>query len=108
MDHVPDQALAIVEPDGQLCHLYHPMFARMGEVVFRRAESDATPVMVVSLGDRQAALPLRSLQREFQIGDDTPDSALDAMDRAGVRGVRANLEMAGIRDPGRARPLQPV
>ena len=76
MDHLPDQALAIVEPDGQLCHLYHPMFARMGEVVFRRAESDATPVMVVSLGDRQAALPLRSLQREFQIGDDTPDGRM--------------------------------
>ena len=76
MDPASAQSIAIAAPDIQLCRLYHPMFARMGEILFRRAESDATPVMVVALGDRQAALPLRSLQREFQIGDDTPDGRM--------------------------------
>ncbi len=58
------------------CHLTHPMFAAMGEILFRQSESDKTPVMVVALGDKQAALPLRSLQREFGIGDETPDGRM--------------------------------
>jgi predicted TIM-barrel fold metal-dependent hydrolase len=37
------------------------------------------------------------------IDDQTPDSALDAMDRAGVRGIRLNLATAGITDPAVAR-----
>ena len=76
MDPASDPSRAVAAPDAQLCQLYHPMFARMGDILFRRAESDATPVMVIALGDRQAALPLRSLQREFQIGDDTPDGRM--------------------------------
>ncbi len=37
------------------------------------------------------------------IDDDTTDAALDAMHRAGIRGVRVNLATAGENDPGRAR-----
>src|SRR5204863_4171751 len=37
------------------------------------------------------------------IDDRTPDSALDAMDRAGVRGVRVNTETAGVTDPNVGR-----
>ena len=39
------------------------------------------------------------------IDDKTPDAALDAMDRAGIRGIRLNLATSGINDPvvGRAR-----
>jgi predicted TIM-barrel fold metal-dependent hydrolase len=39
------------------------------------------------------------------IDDKTPDAALDAMGRAGVRGIRLNLATSGINDPvvGRAR-----
>jgi predicted TIM-barrel fold metal-dependent hydrolase len=39
------------------------------------------------------------------IDDKTPDSALDEMDRAGIRGIRLNLETAGQTDPeiGRKR-----
>lgn len=58
------------------CTLAHRGFAMLGEPLFRRAESDGTPVMVVTLGDRQAALPLRSLQREFGIADDSPDGQM--------------------------------
>ena len=39
------------------------------------------------------------------IDDKTPDAALDALGRAGIRGIRLNLATAGINDPvvGRAR-----
>src|SRR5689334_8584617 len=37
------------------------------------------------------------------IDEQTPDSALDAMGQAGVRGIRLNLATAGITDPAVAR-----
>ena len=37
------------------------------------------------------------------IGDNTPERELDAMNRAGVRGVRLNLTNAGVEDPAEAR-----
>jgi len=37
------------------------------------------------------------------IDDKTPNSALDEMARAGVRGIRLNLETAGLTDPALAR-----
>lgn len=37
------------------------------------------------------------------IDEKTPDSALDAMDRAGVRGIRLNLATSGSNDPALAR-----
>lgn len=58
------------------CRLEHPVFCQLGEPVFRRAETDGTPVMVVHLGDREAALPLRALQREFAIEDASRDGRM--------------------------------
>jgi hypothetical protein len=58
------------------CVLQNPVFTRLGEARFRRAESDGAPVMVVQLGDGFAALPLRSLQREFDIKDDSHDGRM--------------------------------
>jgi predicted TIM-barrel fold metal-dependent hydrolase len=37
------------------------------------------------------------------IGDDTPDADLDRMERAGIRGIRINLETTGQSDPVLAR-----
>src|ERR687887_381562 len=37
------------------------------------------------------------------IDDQTPDSALDAMEKAGVRGIRLNLATSGITDPAVGR-----
>jgi predicted TIM-barrel fold metal-dependent hydrolase len=37
------------------------------------------------------------------IDEKTPESALDEMDRAGIRGIRINLETSGVSDPGLAR-----
>ena len=61
------------------CTLAHRGFVALGQPLFRRAEADGTPVMVVTLGDREAALPLRSLQREFGIADDAPDGRMLAL-----------------------------
>jgi hypothetical protein len=58
------------------CHLEHRMFAMFGDPLFRRAEADGAPVMVVKLGEREAAIPLRSLQREFGIPDDSHDGRM--------------------------------
>ncbi len=47
-----------------------------GDPLFRRAESDGAPVMVVHLGEKEAAIPLRALQREFGIEDDSDDGRM--------------------------------
>src|SRR6476661_6490578 len=58
------------------CILQHRLFASFADPLLRRAESDGAPVMVVKLGDREAAIPLRSLQREFAIADDSDDGRM--------------------------------
>ena len=58
------------------CVLKHQVFTMLGTVSFRRARADGTPVMVVTLGEREAIVPLRALQREFGIGDDSPDGRM--------------------------------
>jgi hypothetical protein len=63
-------------PPSDHCVLVHRLFATFDTPLFRRAETDGTPVMVVMLGDKQAAIPLRSLQREFGIPDDSRDGQM--------------------------------
>jgi predicted TIM-barrel fold metal-dependent hydrolase len=47
---------------------------------------------------------LGSIARGIAVIDEkTPESALDEMDRAGIRGIRVNLETAGQSDPAVAR-----
>jgi hypothetical protein len=58
------------------CVLDNPVFTRLGLARFRRAESDGAPAMVVAFGDSFAALPLRSLQREFGIDDASADGRM--------------------------------
>ena len=58
------------------CVLQHRLFVIMGEPMFRRSETDGTPVMVVLLGERIAAIPLRSLQHEFGIEDASDDGRM--------------------------------
>jgi hypothetical protein len=58
------------------CELGHKVFALFDAPLFRRSETDHTPVMMIRLGDRDVAMPLKSLQREFCIADDTPDGKM--------------------------------
>jgi hypothetical protein len=78
--------------------LVHRGFAMFGAALFRRAETDSTPVMVVTLGERQVALPLRSLQREFGIENDTPDGRMLGL-------IAAALDFVSVVRIGDALPL---
>ena len=61
------------------CTLEHPLFARLGEVVFRPAEADGEPSLVIPLGRSRAVLPLLSLQAELRIPNDSPDGRMLAL-----------------------------
>ena len=56
--------------------LEHRLFHSLTGVLFRRAETEDTPMMALSLGERTAAVPLRSLQRELGVADDSPDGRM--------------------------------
>jgi hypothetical protein len=61
------------------CVLGHRMFCALGEPRFRHAETGDIPVMAFLLGDREAALPLASLQAEFGIDPQSADGAMLAL-----------------------------
>ena len=64
------------EPLPDHCLLEHHVFTAFGPALFRRAATDGVPVMVISMGAKEAALPLRGLQREFSIADDSSDGRM--------------------------------
>src|ERR1700678_3149391 len=49
------------------CQLRHPVFATFRNPLFRRAEGDNAAVMVIELGDKDAAIPLTAMQLAFGI-----------------------------------------
>ncbi len=69
-----------IEPDFEAapdhCVLHHALFTKLGTVSFRRALTDGTPMMIVPFGEREAGLPLRSLQHAFDIPDGSPDGRM--------------------------------
>jgi hypothetical protein len=69
--------------------LAHGVFRRFPDAHFQRAAGDGMPVLMVQLADAPAALPLRAIQREFGIADDSPDGIVlgmigEALDFVGV------------------------
>ncbi len=65
-----------MDSPSDLCVLTHPVFSRFGPALFQRDETDREAVMIVSLGDKTAVIPLRSLQREFSIEADSADGRM--------------------------------
>ena len=63
-------------PAAECCTLQHRVFTLFDAPLFRRADSDGAPVMIVQLGDKEAVISLRSVQREFSIPDDTDDGRM--------------------------------
>ena len=61
------------------CVLQHRGFLALGQFSFRRSPADNLPVAVVPLGGRDAAVPLRALQRELGIDDDSDDGRMLAL-----------------------------
>jgi hypothetical protein len=68
--------ITITQPTPNYCRLEHRVFASFRDPLFRKAESDAVPVMMVELGDQEAAIPLSGMQREFGIADDSKDGQM--------------------------------
>jgi hypothetical protein len=64
------------EPPREICQLEHAMFSKLGDIMFRRSLTDGTPMMILPFGEREAGLPLRSLQHAFEISDDSPDGQM--------------------------------
>ena len=58
------------------CALHHRLFTQFGTPLFRRSAADGTPAMVVRLGERDAVIPLRALQNQCGIEDDSPDGRM--------------------------------
>jgi hypothetical protein len=71
---VMDAELTSFVPDH--CVLAHRVFTSFGEPFFRRAETDGAPVMVVQLGEKEAAIPLNSLAKEFSIANKSDDGRM--------------------------------
>ena len=58
------------------CTFEHPLFSKLGGVVFRLAEADGAPSLVMPLGRSTAVLPLRSLQAELRIDGASADGRM--------------------------------
>jgi hypothetical protein len=58
------------------CQLRHPVFATFRNPLFRGAEGDNAPVMVIELGDKDATLLLTAMQREFGISAESNDGVM--------------------------------
>jgi hypothetical protein len=69
-------ASATTSPSQDCCCLVHRAFTMFGDPLFRRAESDGAPVMVVHLGEKEAAIPLVALKRKFGIEDASDDGRM--------------------------------
>ena len=61
------------------CMLAHRGFLLLGDLVFQRSETDGAPIAIVPLDGRPVAIPLRALQRELGIADDSEDGRMLAL-----------------------------
>ena len=81
------------------CQLRHRLFLSFGPPVFRRSEVDGAPVMVVQLGEREAAWPLQALQREFGIPEGSGDGRMLAR-------IAELLDFVSVLRPGDRLPSE--
>ncbi len=77
------------------------MFRRLGDIVFRRSLADGTPMMILSFGEREAGVPLRSLQHELDITDDSPDGRM-------LGRIAESLDYVACLRPGDPMPAEVV
>ncbi|MDO9709482.1 hypothetical protein [Paracraurococcus lichenis] len=71
---------ASADPPGEMtCTLEHPVFRRFPGIGFRRSPLDGEVVMVVPMAEREAVLPLKGIQQEFGIAEDSPDGRMLAL-----------------------------
>lgn len=69
-------ANATETPQADTVCLEHKVFGMFKSPLFRRADTDQAPVMLVQMGEREVSMPLRSLAREFKLEEETPDGQM--------------------------------
>ncbi len=84
-------------PIPERCVLEHRMFSTLEDVRFRRSLTDGIAMMAVSLGDREADIPLCSLRREFGIDSASPDGRMLEL-------IGESLDFVSILQPGDRLP----
>jgi len=82
------------------CTLQHRGFAVLGAIIFR-SDSDGTPVLAMPIGGQDAVVPLRSLQRELDIRDDSPDGRMLGL-------IAASLDFVSGLRPGEPLPAEVI
>ncbi len=87
------------DESSSVCLLRHAVFGALARISFRRAVSDGTPVMVMPMGDMEASVPLRSLQREFGIDDDSADGRMLGL-------IAESLDYVSFLQPGDPIPAE--
>ena len=85
--------------DDTRCVFEHAVLSKLGNVVFRLAETDRAPVLVTPMGATIAVLPLRSLQLQLGIGADSADGRMLAQ-------VARALDFIEELRPGDALPME--
>ena len=81
------------------CILEHRVFTSLGDPLFRKAETDGEPVMVVQLGEKTAAIPLISLQKECSIANGSNDGQMLVL-------IAKSLDFVGALRIGDALPTE--
>ena len=77
MQDAPDD---MVGPEREVprdrCVFDHALFSKLGAISFRRSDTDGTPMMMLPFGEREAGVPLRSIQVEIGIADASRDGQM--------------------------------
>ena len=92
---MPDATL----PPEMRCRLQHKLFTTLKNPVFRRSDVDGAPVIVIHLGEKEAAVPLPSLGREFGIEENSPDGRMLAL-------IAQALDFVSALSPGDKLPSE--
>ncbi|HEX5326077.1 MAG TPA: hypothetical protein VFW75_05375 [Acetobacteraceae bacterium] len=99
VDAIPPPADDPARPDH--CWLSHRLSAALGTPLFRRSESGDVPVVVISLGERDAVLPFAALEREFNIPPDSEDGRMLDL-------IAASLDFVSVLHSGDPLPSEVV
>ncbi len=99
MSHIAAAAADPLAPKPTRCELAHPVFTTFGDVQFRRADTDGTPVLTMQLGERKAQIPLDALRREFAIATGSADGRMLAL-------IATSLDYVACLRPGDRLPSE--
>lgn len=75
----PETRPLMIGADSRVVMFEHRFFSMFKDAYFRMAEPNDEPVMVMQVDETEMALPFKSLMREFEIKEDSPDGEMLAL-----------------------------